>query len=79
MPEPTNLDRRRFLGVAAAALAAGDLCATGSADAQPGRMGPVGGETTRPGRNASFGPLKQVDAGVLNAGTPKTAPPTAPR
>jgi hypothetical protein len=34
-------------------------------------------ETSNAGIATSFGPLKQIDAGVLNVGTPKLAHPTA--
>jgi pimeloyl-ACP methyl ester carboxylesterase len=66
-PEDINHDRRRFLGAAgAAALAVGaaQLGMIGSAQAQTGVRGAPGLGAA----SASFGPVKQVNAGVLNVG-----------
>jgi pimeloyl-ACP methyl ester carboxylesterase len=52
-----NFHRRRFLGIAATSVAAAQLAMNGSAEAQAGKARP-----------ASLGPLKQIDAGVLNVG-----------
>jgi hypothetical protein len=57
-PAPTALHRHRFLTAAATALVATQI---GSARAQPTS-------------NASFGPLKQIDAGVLNIGYAEAGP-----
>ena len=54
-----NVDRRRLLAAAAAAVAAGKL--SGIASAQTA--------------GASFGPLKQIDAGTLNVGYVDLGPP----
>jgi pimeloyl-ACP methyl ester carboxylesterase len=66
-------DRRRFFGVAAMSAAAVQLGILASADAQPAK-------TTlpaiKPGTNTSFGPLKQVNAGVLNVGYAEVGPST---
>ena len=72
-PEDGPPSRRRFLGTAGtAALAAGAL--------QLGMAGPASAQVTaaRPGRRpaagpaagaaSSFGPVQQIDAGVLNVG-----------
>jgi pimeloyl-ACP methyl ester carboxylesterase len=53
-----DLDRRHFLGVMAMSLAATPLGITGRAPAT----------AATPASPASFGPIKQVDAGVLNVG-----------
>jgi pimeloyl-ACP methyl ester carboxylesterase len=70
-----NRDRRRFFGTAAMAVAATQLGIIGSAAAQ--RM-----ETKmpaiNPGTNTSVGPLKQIDAGVLNVGYAEAGPPNGP-
>src|SRR5499425_209694 len=70
-----NPDRRRFFGSAAMAVAATQLGLIGSAAAQ--RM-----ETKvpaiKPGTNTSFGPLKQIDAGVLNVGYAEAGPANGP-
>jgi len=74
MSEETNLDRRRFLGLAATAIAAGEFFATGSADAQPSTTSPPGASTGGMGPTTSFGPLKQIDAGILNVGYAEDGP-----
>jgi pimeloyl-ACP methyl ester carboxylesterase len=58
MSHETSLDRRRFLGGALTTIAAAELALIGSAHAQ----------SVRPRPSASFGPLKQIDTGVLNVG-----------
>src|SRR5436190_2239301 len=70
-----NQDRRRFFGTAAMAVAATQLGMTGSAAAQrvEAKM-PV----IKPGTNTSFGPLKQIDAGVLNVGYAEAGPANGP-
>ena len=65
-----NRDRRRFLGNAALAIAAAELGMIGSALAAP--------PSIRPGTSASFGPLKQIDAGVLNVGYAEAGPADGP-
>ena len=64
--------RRRFLGTAA--IAAAQLVMTGSARAQLGNAGPVALPAVKPGTNTSFGPLKQIDAGLLNVGYAEAGP-----
>ena len=64
MSEEINHDRRRWLGTAAMALAAVPL-GIGAAQA-----GEVSGTRTR----SSFGPVKQIDAGVLNVGYVDSGP-----
>jgi pimeloyl-ACP methyl ester carboxylesterase len=72
-----NPDRRRFLGTAAVALGAAgaaQLGMIGSASAQT--RGPAG--AARPaepaGTIASFGPVQQINAGVLNVGYVEAGP-----
>lgn len=57
--------RRRFLGAAAMTAAAVQLGVPAPADAQPGKTKLP---AIKPGTNTSFGPLKQIDAGLLNVG-----------
>jgi pimeloyl-ACP methyl ester carboxylesterase len=66
-----NQDRRRFFGAAAMAVAATQLGMIGPAAAQQ-----VGAKmpAIKPGTNTSFGPLKQIDAGVLNVGYAEAGP-----
>ncbi|MGO9441646.1 MAG: alpha/beta fold hydrolase [Terriglobales bacterium] len=78
MSEEINHDRRRFLGTAALTIAAAELLMTGSADAQSGKAKPADAPTTEPGTNTSFGPLKQIDAGLLNIGYAEAGPSGGP-
>jgi pimeloyl-ACP methyl ester carboxylesterase len=65
--------RRRFLQTGAMAVAAIPLGATGFAEAQP-----VGVPAIKPGTNTAFGPLKRIDAGVLNVGYAEAGPANGP-
>jgi pimeloyl-ACP methyl ester carboxylesterase len=67
--------RRRFLGTAALGIAAAQLGMIAFADAQPGKAKLP---TITPGTNTSFGPLKQIDAGLLNVGYAEAGPPNGP-
>ena len=60
-----NEGRRRFFGSAAMAVAASPARDDGSAAAQ---RADAKVPAIKPGTNTSFGPLKQIDAGVLNVG-----------
>lgn len=69
---PINRDRRKFLGAAgAAALAAGAVQLGGAASAQASTMASTRAAGT-PG--VPFGPLKQINAGVLNVGYVELGP-----
>ena len=78
MSEDINHHRRRFLGTAAMTIAAAQLVMTGSADAQSGNARPAALPAIKPGTNTSFGPLKQIDAGVLNVGYAEAGPADGP-
>ena len=67
-PEQINHHRRRFFGSAAMTLAAAHFFLSGPAIAQPGKAKPADLPRIKPGANKSFGPLKQIDAGLLNVG-----------
>ena len=70
-----NIHRRRFFSAAAMSIAAARLGVVGSARAQ------TAGTTLpaiKPGTNASFGPLKQIDAGLLNIGYAEAGPADGP-
>ena len=73
MPEAINLRRRQFFGTAAMALAATQLGMIGSAGAAPAQLPQI-----KPGTNVSFGPLKQIDAGLLNVGYAEAGPTNGP-
>jgi pimeloyl-ACP methyl ester carboxylesterase len=73
-----NLQRRRFFGAAAMGIAAAELILSGSAQAQPGKAKPAELPKIKPGTNTSFGPLKQIDAGLLNVGYAEAGPADGP-
>ena len=76
--EEINLHRRRFFGAAAMSIAAAQLGMVGSASAQPGKPKLASVPKIKPGTNTSFGPLKQIDAGVLNVGYGEAGPSDGP-
>jgi pimeloyl-ACP methyl ester carboxylesterase len=71
MSEAINRDRRRFFGTAALTIAAARLGLIGTASAQQQTKNLP---TIKPGTNTSLGPLKQIDAGVLNVGYAEAGP-----
>src|SRR5262245_56532654 len=73
--DEVNQDRRRFFGTAAMAVAAAQLGMIGSAAAQQ-REAKL--PAIKPGTHTSFGPLKQIDAGVLNVGYAEAGPADGP-
>jgi len=73
--EDINRHRRRFLGAASMTVAAAQLGIMGPAFAQQ-REAKV--PAIKPGTNTSFGPLKQIGAGVLNIGYAEAGPPDGP-
>ncbi|HXO68361.1 MAG TPA: alpha/beta hydrolase [Bradyrhizobium sp.] len=74
MSETINHDRRRFFGAAAMTIAAAQFAMIGSAAAQSAKDAAA----IKPGTNVSFGPLKQVDAGMLNVGYAEAGPADGP-
>src|SRR5262249_53931269 len=72
MSEEIDRDRRRFLGSAVMTIAAAELGIFASADAQPAERKPAAAAMPNPERH--LGPLKQIDAGVLNVGYAETGP-----
>ena len=72
-----SLHRRRFFGVAATGIAVAKLGLLGSANAQA--VEPKATQTEPSGETgASFGPLKQIDAGSLNVGYVEAGPGDGP-
>jgi len=69
--------RRQFFGIAAGTLAAG-LAVPSSANAQSGNATSANIAATKPGTDTSFGPLKQVDAGLLSVGYAEVGPSKGP-
>jgi pimeloyl-ACP methyl ester carboxylesterase len=78
MSEKLNYDRRRFLEVAAITLAAAEFGMISRLEASPGKIKPVTADLARRETNISFGPLKQVNAGVLNIGYAEAGPANGP-
>ena len=74
MSPEINHRRRRFIGTAAMTIAAAELGMIGFAHAQSGNAKPAHLPAIKPGTNTSFGPLKQIDAGVLNVGYAEAGP-----
>jgi pimeloyl-ACP methyl ester carboxylesterase len=68
MSQLLNHQRRRFLGLAAGTIAVAKLGIVGSANAQ------AQVPAVKPGTNASLGPPRQIDAGVLNVGYTEAGP-----
>jgi len=79
--EPNGISRRRFtmtgLTAGAALLTPGTLFSEGS---QPfsNKSFMADLPTIKPGANTSFGPLKQIDAGLLNVGYAEAGPADGP-
>ena len=71
-------NRRRFLGTAAITLAATQFGLLSSAIAGRAKTKSTGGTRISPWVNASYGPLKQVNAGLLNIGYADEGPATGP-
>jgi pimeloyl-ACP methyl ester carboxylesterase len=71
-----TINRRRFLGAAAVALAAPQCGISGAAFAQAGTA--AGLPAIKPGTNTSFGTLKQIEAGVLDVGYAEAGPADGP-
>ena len=78
MSDDINHDRRRFFGAVAMTIAAAQFGMISSAVAQTGTSKPPIVPPIKPGINKSFGPLKQIDAGLLNVGYAEMGPSGGP-
>lgn len=78
MSEQINHYRRKLLGAAAAGVTAVQLGALAAAGAQPSADTPAGSPQPAAGSNTSFASLKQIEAGVLNAGYAEDGPADGP-
>ncbi|MEP7077183.1 MAG: alpha/beta hydrolase, partial [Acidobacteriota bacterium] len=74
MFEKNNYDRRHFLGAAAMSLFIAPLGIKGSSLSESVQVGSKDTAATTAGVKSSFGPLKQIDAGVLNVGYAEEGP-----
>jgi hypothetical protein len=78
MSNPLHQGRRRFCGGVLTTVAAAQLGMIASSKAH-GSNGKRGAPAPiRPGTGASFGALKQVDAGLLNLGYAEVGPASGP-
>jgi pimeloyl-ACP methyl ester carboxylesterase len=73
--EHIDLHRRRLFGTAAMTIAAAQFGMAGFANAQSGKAKLP---ATKPGTHTSFGPLKQIDAGLLNVDYAESGPANGP-
>jgi pimeloyl-ACP methyl ester carboxylesterase len=73
-----EIDRRHFVGAAAMTAAAAQFGMIRSAAAQSGSTTVKQLPTIKPGTHTSFGPLKQIDAGVLNVAYAEAGPADGP-
>ena len=78
MVEEINHDRRRFFGSVAMTIAAAQFGIINPAAAQSSNAKPATVPAIKPGANKSFGPLKQINAGVLNIGYAEAGPSGGP-
>jgi pimeloyl-ACP methyl ester carboxylesterase len=76
--EDVDQHRRRFFGAAAMTFAAAHFGMVGSANAQAVKPSAKALPEIKPGTHTSFGPLKQIDAGVLNIGYAEAGPADGP-
>jgi len=76
--EEINENRRRFVGTAAMTIAAAQLGIFGSVDVQAREATSPGATSSKQGTNTSFGPLKQIDAGLLNISYAESGPANGP-
>ncbi|MEO8202031.1 MAG: alpha/beta hydrolase [Gemmatimonadota bacterium] len=72
-----SIHRRRFLGTMATTIAAAEFARMTQANAQTDGPGQAPG-IVRPANRISFGPVKQIAAGVLNVGYVEDGPPGGP-
>jgi hypothetical protein len=74
MVEEINHDRRRFLATTIMTIATAQFGMIGAAAAQSSKTKPPSVPPIKPEMNKSFGPLKQIDIGLLNVGYVETGP-----
>jgi pimeloyl-ACP methyl ester carboxylesterase len=74
----SNLNRRRFISNTAVTLAAAQLGILGFANAESKSPETKNTAAIKPGTGGSFGPIKQIDAGLLNIGYAEDGPVKGP-
>src|SRR5215470_17128286 len=78
MSRKIDCNRRRFFSAATATIAAAQLGLAHPANAQAGAAAPGKPPSIKPGTNASFRSLRQIDAGVLNMRYAEDGPSDGP-
>jgi pimeloyl-ACP methyl ester carboxylesterase len=78
MSERIDHHRRRAFAALATTVAAARLDLIGAVQAQPSPTRPGSLPANRPGTHSRFGPLKQIDAGVLRVGYVEAGPADGP-
>ena len=78
MSDELNYNRRRFFSSAAVTIAAAQFGIFGSAEAHTNNTTRADLSQTKPGTHTSLGPIKQIDAGLLNIGYAEAGPATGP-
>ena len=78
MPKEISQNRRSFLGTAAMSIAAANLGITAFANATPAEAKPSAATAPSPVANTSFGPLKQINAGLLSVAYAEAGPADGP-
>jgi pimeloyl-ACP methyl ester carboxylesterase len=83
MSSDTSYDRRHFLGTAAMTIAAAEIGMIGAAGAQISKMTAAGSTPTKPRMpnptaHTPLGPIKQINAGLLNVGYAEAGPADGP-
>ena len=73
-----NPGRRRFFGAAAITIATAPLSVSGCGQAILSASAAATQPTIKAGTHTSFGPLKQIDAGLLNVGYAEAGPADGP-
>ena len=76
--EAINRRRRRFIGATAMTFAATQIGMTGFAKAQTVETKPATVPAATSAMGASYGPLRQIDAGLLNVGYAEAGPADGP-
>ena len=77
-PEDADYTRRDFLSMVAMSLAAGEFSVFRYEETQSNNVPPVVAAAIEAQARSSFGPLKQIDAGVLSVGYAEAGPVNGP-
>ena len=78
MAEEISQNRRSFLSTAAMSIAAAQLGIAAFAEAAPAEAKPSAATAPSPASNTSFGPLKQINAGLLSVAYAEAGPADGP-